>query len=276
MKFDYNALLSQQLYSLQATLGLSDFEFFVDSEQSFLKEKDLKPNSIYVLTKELQSDKSIGVDTQPVQILVLTEQDSLEIAKAFFSKFAEAYNFKAITQTYEENDVQHSIWVKQQYSDPVVLSNFNTISYGYRSVMYVSATLYVMYDVVDLKNLKIDGETVNALTFDLAYNMSPNTQQLGGTEFISKSVKSVSTMAITVTIPVVKSDLTEKVLKIMDEADATTTDQSDAQSYGGNENFYFDFYLGDYHFESKKFKLTVADFGAAVNDIPAIRLGFMK
>lgn len=272
MKFDYNELLCQQLYSLQASQGLSDFEFEVDSEQAFLKKKDLDPKTIYVLTKDLQSDKSIGVDTQPVQILVLTEQNSLDIAKAFFSKFAETYNFRAHFQSVDGQ----TTWIKQQYSDPVVLSNFNTIAAGYRSVMYISATLYIMYDVVDLHDLTIDDEEIQALSFDLAYNMTPNTQQLGGDQYISTSVKSISTLAITITIPVVNSDLTEKILGIMDEKDNTPSDSDDLTTYGGNEDFLFDFYLGTHHFEDKILKLISADFGAAIDNIPAIRLGFMK
>lgn len=273
MKFDYNELLCQQLYSLQASQGLSDFKFEVDSEQAFLKKKDLDPKTIYVLTKDLQSDKSIGVDTQPVQLLVLTEQNSLDVAKAFFSKFAETYNFKAHFQSVDGQ----TAWIKQQYSDPVVLSNFNTIAAGYRSVMYISATLYIMYDVVDLHDLTIDGVEVQALSFDLAYNMTPNTQQLSKAgEYIAISVKSASSLIVTLTIPVIDSDLTGKILDIVDEKDNEPSDGDDITTYGGNENFLFDFYLGSHHFEDKKLKLTAVEFGSAINNVPAFRLGFMK
>ena len=283
MIYDYNETLRQQLHNLQNTLGLTEVSFEVDSEQAFIKNKDLDPNTIYVLTRNLQNDNSIGVDTQPVQILILTEQNSLDIANAFFTEFAKKYNFEASSSTYTENGVSHSIWVKQQYSDPVVLSNFNTVDYGYRSVLYMAANLYIMYDIADLNypnidgNIKIDSVAYKVLTFDLSYSMTPNTQQLSTAgEYISKSIKSISTLAITITIPTVSSALITKVLAIMNETDTTTTDLSDSTSYGGNENFLFDFYIGTTHFESKKLKLTTAEFGAAVNNIPAIRLGFMK
>lgn len=277
MKFDYNKLLIEQLYALKNELSIADFDFEVDSEQAFLKRKTLEPNTIYVLTRDLQNENQIGVDTQPVQILILTEQNSLDVAKTFFSEFAKKYNWQANLQEYTEDGETHNIWVKQQYSDPVVLSNFNTVSYGYRSVMYISANLYIMYDVVDLRYLAIDDEEYQVMSFDLAYNMNPNTQQLSGTgNFISKSVKSVSTMSLVITIPVVSSNLITKVFSIMNESDSTPTDQSDPTSYGGNENFYFDFTLGSTEFTHKAFKLTNAEFGASVNNVPAIRLGFTK
>lgn len=274
MNYSFNEMLRKQLYALQNRLALSDFEFEVDSEQAFLKKKDLKPNTIYVLTRELQNERSIGVDTQPIQILILSEQNSLDVARAFFSEFAKDYNF-AVDRSYTDADGV-SLWVKQQYSDPVVLSNFNTVAYGYRSVLYISSTMYIMRDVADMKDLTIDGKTVEALTFDISYNMSPNTQQkTGAGEYISKSMKSVSTLAITITVPATNSDLLSKVFGIMDEHDDNTTDPNDATSYGGNENFYISFSLGSQQFSNKRFKLTAVDYGAAINNVPAIRLGFM-
>lgn len=285
MNFNYNELLKTELYNLQPVYGLDNYEFEVDSEQAFLKRKDLKPNTIYVLTKELQNDNSIGVDTQPVQILILTEQNSLEISKAFFTGFAKKFNFQEVYQTYtDEDNVTHNIWIKQQYSDPVVMSNFNTIDYGYRSVLYMSATLYIMYDIVDLKVLKIDGKSVKALTFSLAYTMTPNTQQVtGSTEFISKSVKSISSLAINLTIPTVQSDLISKVLSIANETD---TQQTTELTYGGNENFNVYFELGNIPFGNSgaiddtgkvlNMKLVALNYETAINNIPAIRLGFTK
>lgn len=276
MRFDYNELLRQKIYSLQRTLELNNVTFVIDSEQAFIKYKDLEPNTIYVLTRDLQNDNSIGVDTQPVQVLVLSEQNSLDVVKSFFTEFAKKYNFEAVSQNYtDDQNATHTIWVKQQYSDPVVLSNFNTVDYGYRSVLYIAVNLFIMYDVVDLRELKIDSQSYTVLTWDLVYNMTPNTQQLT-TEYISKSVKSVSSMAITVTMPVVESPLITKVLSILDESDSSSTDLTDTLSYGGNENFYFDFYLGVKHFVNKKMKLVSVDIGTAVNNVPAIRLGFIK
>lgn len=258
---NFNDILREQLYALN-----SEYKIIVDDEQAFIKYKDLEPNTIYVLTRKLQNEIQIGIDSQPVQIYILSEQNSLDDAMNIFSLYAKTYNWKTLIV---END-----WLKQQYSEPVVMSNFNTIDYGYRSVLYMSSMLYIMHDVVDLKELTIDGESVTAITWDLSYNMSPNTQQLK--EYIAKSVKSTSSLAITITIPSTVSALTEKVIKIMNETDSTSTDESDSLSYGGNENFYFDFYLNDYHFEDKVMKLVSADFGTAVNNAPAIRLGFMK
>ena len=47
MSFDYNELLRRQIHELNT----SDYEFEVDEEQEFIKNKDIKPNTIHVLTR---------------------------------------------------------------------------------------------------------------------------------------------------------------------------------------------------------------------------------
>ena len=280
MSFKYDELLREQLYRLKNEVGLNDYEFEVDTEQAFLKRKNLLPNTIYILTKELQNEISIGVNTQPVQLFILSEQDSLDVAKEFFSQFANKYNFKAIIQS--ENSKTR--WVKQQYAEPVVLSNFNVVDYGYRSVLYISVNLFIMENVIDLKDLYINNEKITTLTWDLAYSMTPNTQSVVVKdtvnnvvtgEYITKSVKSISTLAINITIPVVESNLTNKVLDIINEDDNTSNDTNDTYAYGGNENFHFSFYLGSKAM-SKTMKLVSAEFGTAIDQVPTIRLGFIK
>lgn len=269
MSYDYNETLRRQIYRLKETNALDGYDFVIDSEQAFLKYKDLKPNTIYVLTKMLQNEIQIGVDTQPIQILILSEQNQLEVAKGFFAEFAKEYNFKA--------ELSGSTWTKQQYSEPVVLSAFNTVDYGYRAVMYMSATIFIMENVVDVRNLQIDGNKIDALTFAISYGMTPNTQQLSENEFIGKSVKSASSLSISMTLPVQDGALIRKIIAIMNETDTSdaVTPRDNPQGYGGNEDFAFSFDLGSIPF-SVTMKLTIVDFGSAINDIPTIRLGFMK
>lgn len=280
MKFDYNRILVEKFYELQDELGLGNFNFEVDDEQAFLKKKDLAPNTIYVLTKELQNDNSINVETQPVQIMILSEQNSLDVAKAFFSEFAKRNNFIAINQTYTENNVGHNLWIKQQYSDPVVLSNFNTVAFGYRSVLYISATLYIMKDVVDISNLTINNEDIEALNFSISYSMSTNTQQLPS-EYIASSMKTVSTFAITMTIPMIKGTFVGDVLNILNE-DQTEVDGNGAH-FDGNNVFTIAFRFGvskedeAYHVDiSKDMRLISVQIITAPNQVPSLQLGFMK
>lgn len=275
MEFNYNNILRNRLAALQKELGLDGFDIEVDSEQAFLKTKDLKPNTIFVLTKELQNDRSIGVETQPVQIFILSEQNSLDACRILFSEFAKRNNFVAFTSG---ND-----WIKQQYTDPVVLSNFNGVEFGYRSVLYVSATLYIMKNVVDVSNVAIDGDPIVPLSFSFSYSMNVNTQPKA-TESISSSQKTVSSFAITMSVPLVKSDFVEKVLKIIDETDDTNNtdlEVSERVAYNGNEVFAVSFTCktSDESMSitiSKNLKMINAQLITAPNQVPSLQIGFMK
>lgn len=275
MTFDYNKILRDNLAALQKELGLDSFDIEVDSEQSFIKTNDMKPNTIFVLTKELQNDRSIGVETQPLQIFILSEQNSLDSCRILFQEFAKRNNFVAFTSG---ND-----WIKQQYTDPVVLSNFNTVDFGYRSVLYVSATLYIMKDVIDVSNVKIDNVAVLPLSFGMSYSMSANSQQLT-TEFISSSVKSVSSFALTISIALLLNAPVKKILNIINETDDTNNtdlEVSERIAYDGNNPFVisFDLKVADNSYSlhmEKTVRLINSQLITAPNQVPSLQLGFVK
>ena len=253
---DLVSLIFGQITALKQRYGY-ETPVIVDSEQSFVKRKDLEPGTVFVLVRELTDEIQIGVRIRPIQMLILSEQNALDQAKEFFSAYSREFNW----ESYE--GFGDGVFVKQQWTDPAVLSNFNAVDYGYRSVLYCAATFYVMENVCDLRGLTIDDRSVKALTFEMAYGMTPNTQQLKG-EYIAKSVKSVSSLSITMSIPMTESDLLDKVNGIM------------AETLDGNDDFRFSFSLGSTTFTNLRMKLTMADFSASIADVPAIRLGFTK
>lgn len=254
MNFHYEDYLAEKLSLLQAEMELSDFKFFVEEEQMFVKHGGiLEEKAIYCVVKYMSSTLEIGSKTQPIQVIILTEQDSLSVAKAIFDKFAADYNWKVESSQGE--------FVKQQHSTPVVLSNFNEAAYGYRSVMYMSSTLYITENIADVTELKVDGEDVTPVTFSLNYSMTPNSQQMSDRP-ISQSVKSVSSLSIAMVIPCLRSAFLYKITDIMSE------------EVFGNENFYFSFKIGGVEF-SNRMKLISAQMISAPNQIPSLQLGFM-
>lgn len=191
MNFNFENYLLQELHSDKV---------IVMPEQLFAKNGEYDPDKIYVVTKYLTSSIEYGVETQPVQILVLSEQNSLQEAKELFDAFTLSHNWRAGTF--------NNTFVKQQYSSPVVMSNFNEASYGYRSVLYISATLFIMDEIVDVEDLKINGVAIKPLTFNWSYQMTGNTQPQAG-EQIASTVKNISTFQATLAIPVLRTYISD-------------------------------------------------------------------
>lgn len=260
--FDYEGFLIEKLNIIKDEMSLS-LNIEISTEQAYLKMKSYSPNTIYVILKYLSSDITFGAKTQPVQILFMSEQNQLSDSRMLLTTFTERYNFFAEIKTFEIDGKRQSDFIKHQYSTPVVLSNFNEVGIGYRSTLYVSASLVIMENIIDLNDLKIDGEEIKSLSASISYTMTPDTQQVGG-EFIASSVKSNAVMTIGLTIPLLNNNLTEKIINIM-QGNGT-----------GNEDFIISYKLGDLTFNNVNYKLTSSVIGTAPNSVPAFVLGFQK
>ena len=263
MDYDYESYLLDKLNLIKQDLNL-DINIFTAVEQNFARMEELNPNDIFITIKYLSSNIQYYAETMPIQILVLSEENSLDKVRMLFNKFTNDYNWNVITPT------GTNLYIKQQYNSPVVLNNYVEVGHGYRSVLYVTATLYIMENVADVKSVTIDGESITPLSFNISYSMSTNTQQLADV-YIASSVKTVSTFAITIMIPMINNGLINKVLNILNEFDDTLNNIE----YNGNNTFTISFMNGSISI-TKDMKLTSVQIITAPNQVPSLQLGFMK
>lgn len=270
MNYNFEDYLFNKLSRIAVELN-TGVNIYISEEQNFAKMNELEPNNVYVVIKYLSSSIEYYAETMPIQILVLSEQNSFEKAQMIMNKFANDNNWQAI--------VDNGTHIKQQYNSPVVLNNYVEVSYGYRSVLYVTGTLYIMENVVDVTNVKINNEDLKPLSFNISYSMSTNTQQLPNEE-IASSLKTVSTFAVTLTIPMRElKDSPGLITDVMEIIDETTT---------GNKEFELSFNCGLYNRDElsqtygqaipiiKTMRLTSAQIITAPNQVPSLQLGFMK
>ena len=251
MNWNYENWLTEKLTLIARELSL-DFDIECYTEQIFIKNKDFKANTIYVVIKYLSASLSTEGTTQPFQLIILSEENTLEGARALFEKFTIDYNW-AIS-------IQDTTYVKHQYIPPVVLSNFEETGIGYRSSLYVSGTLQIMENIIDVKNLQIDLDSIPFLSFGLTYQMTGNTQQLTQSE-IASTVKSISTIAISLTLPL-KGNI-EVITKMLEVITGNAS---------GNTDFAVRFTIGDITFDSVM-KIINGVLTTAPNNTPALQIG---
>lgn len=255
MNFHYNEWLTGELTRLQTELELTNYKVKVEDEQFFLGH-NVEPNTIYVVIKRLSSSIQFNAEIIPLQIMILSEQDGLDKVKILFDTFANRYNWNVI--------VSNDEYIKEQYTSPVVLSNFNEVAFGYRSVLYMTANLTVMDNVVDIEELKIDNQVYTPLSFGMSYSMTPNTQQKPD-KYISNSVKSVSSFNLSISIPSTLNSLIAKVVHTMSGLNT------------GNEDFNFKIVLKGLNATiEKNLKLISASMVTAPNQVPNFSLGFVE
>jgi hypothetical protein len=257
---NYKNWLKNTLLAIKNGLDFNDYDIDVFDEQDYAKNRSIKPKTITIITRFLSSSLIFQAKTQPITMLVITEENSISVANSIMTKFCETYNFNVINE--------ETTYVKHMYSTPAVLSNFNLIGIGLRTVLYINATLFILDNVMDINQLKVKvGSMENYLTIEpmsatIGYTMSGDTQPFNGG--YAKTEKNFATFVMTLNVACVKNDLTEMCMKIMNMS----------ATYKGNETFLFDFYVGDLHFEDFNMKLTGVSLSTAVNNVPSLQLSF--
>lgn len=250
---NYKDWLKDRLIETKNSLDFKDYSIDVYNEQDYAKNRSIKPKTITVIIKFLSSSLVFSAKTQPVQMLILTEENSISIANTIITKFCDNYNFAVISNG--------TTYVKHIYSSPTVLSNFNLIGIGYRTVLYVNTTLLILEDVMDINDLYIDNNKVDALSATIGYTMTGDTQPFDSG--YAKTEKNFATFVMTINIACVKTDFTEKCIKIMNNTSLE----------GGNDNFTVSFTVGGLGF-SFNMKLIGATLSTAVNNVPSLQFSF--
>ena len=266
MDFDYQAWLYEKFADIIRRLEIK-VTFKLSEEQESISDKNKQPDVLYIVYKQMVGPTSFNVKSVPYQILVMSEENQLEFAKAICNKFVEENNFAT---TYVNDTL-----IKHAYSQPSVLSNFNQVDVGVRSIVYILGTLQVMSG---LKLLTSDGNNnygvinvnktgwtnaipIKYLAIAFNYSMVGDTQQMDDSE-LATTIKSTATATLSFTIPLYDNDFCGDILDIMQG------------TLAGDTTYTFSFYLG-----SKSISLSMKCISAQLDDAPdqapGLKVGFM-
>ena len=234
IRFDFAKYLGQKLDLLKEELEIENK--IVIGDEKIINNVTNNENIIFVVVKYLAVDYGYNVKSQPIEISVLTNGNDLERTKLLFNTFTERNNWQIINYTNAPYLIGTSQYIKQQYSSPVVLTNYQEVGHGYRSILYITSNLYVMENIVDATDITINNVNIKPLSFTMQYNMSGNTQQFPDYN-ISKTVKSVSTVSFTFSVPAINYQGMIKSIYTLTDSDITNgyvdINKKDLPSYYG-------------------------------------------
>lgn len=229
--------------------------FEVYEEQNYIK-PNLDKNKISVAIKQLSSVRVYETLVQPIQIMVLSEENSLMYARLVFEKLSEMYNY---FQVKESNNA-----IKFNISNPAVLQNYNVIGSGLRSVLYVSMSLVILENISDLEELKIDGENIKFISSNLGYGASFDTVQKP-TKEIAESRKVGGSFNMNIALSCTNTNFITKCLKVM-FGDTTVNPYVTANTIK----------IGNVTSSGKVLQIQSVSFGAAINDVPTLLVGLVE
>lgn len=206
-------LLTQQLNTVLSDLELDDYKLFISSEQQF-HDTYIAPKDLYIIYKEGGVQPLFGNKVLPITFYCLSEQGSLEVARALLNTFVSSYN--QVYMDFTENGV--NIKVYPVYSTPIVNSNFIQAGVGVRSQLSISGQFVIMRNMNDINSISYIGtkeEEINCLNINFAYNSVPDTQPNFYNDTNTSSIVKYSSFTLSFGVQFTNSEFLNKVNEVI-------------------------------------------------------------
>lgn len=168
MRIDYDNIMetieTQLKDILYNDMYYNGYQVKVAKEQDFNRIIDKDPNIMYIVVKFGAASLNYRQYLLPITIYALSEQNKLDACQRLLLDYCMQYNLA----------MSEDQTTKQFYSTPQVISNFEEIYYGYRSMLYMQGTFLVSKDSNPKKFYYLDLK-LNSLYDDIGnYNFNPS------------------------------------------------------------------------------------------------------
>ena len=217
----------------------SRYDIILSNEQQYIKNEDRNPKSIYIVVKFVPGSINYEQMLFPINFNVLGEGNKLDVAQRLLLDYAQTYN---LGEEEKWNEGTDSYVAKQVYTQPQVMSNFNTFSNEFRSLFYMTGTFLIGKNSIPITLVEYfkempsvtpaTGETIDFITTAWDFAIQLDSQAFYGTDSITKSKSKIGTLTFSMTIYATNSDLCKKIRGI---AFQNATDAPN----GIKESFYF-------------------------------------
>ena len=209
-------LIGQEMQTiLSSSADFNNYSFVITNEVQYEKDEKIKKekNKIFIVLKYYPATLNFGQILLPIQIDVVSEQNKLDIAKKLLCAFAETYNL----------EFNSDLTIKQYYQSPSVLSNFNEIGYGYRSLLTMRGTLQISENSNLIKSISLVGGTdlnptyteLGFITSNISFDVQLETQSLYGNDNVTKSWARVGTLVLNFSVYLTNDTFCNTILYIM-------------------------------------------------------------
>lgn len=253
----YKTTLLNGLNQLLVDFDMNEYTIKVFDEKSY-QDEVIDSKTITVVIKYLTGTILYTSTVLPLQFMVMAEENSMEVAKMILEAYAQNNNFKNVT--IDGN------FVKQSFSTAAVVNNFNPVGSGFRSVMFMSATLTVTGSVVDIQTLVVDTVETSFISAVLSYNADPDSQPFPSTSPLNISVKRFASLAFSLQIPHTNSAFCQKVVNIMRGNTSGNTKFNMVITLNNTGNTVINY----------NFLLVSANFNTTAGDLPTLQLSFAR
>jgi len=171
--FDYVVdLIDEQFKAVMSTDVdfYSNFNFKIANEQYYVPDEDREPNKIFIVIKFLPAEVDYGQDVIPLTIQAVSESNGLAAVQRLLLEYAQIFNLNTL--------MRDGKTIYQSYTTPNVISNFDVVYDGFRSVFVMSGTVLISSNINRITLKYYDGDYA-LLNFPKEIEDIPATTYLG-------------------------------------------------------------------------------------------------
>ena len=267
----------------------SQYKVILSNEQQYIKNKDRNPKNIYIVVKFMSGSVNFDQTLYPVNFNALGEGNKLDVAQRLLLEYAQTFNLgedeKWSVTWKDSQNVSHTdnYIAKQVYTQPQVMSNFNTFTTEFRTLFYMSGTFLIGKNSMPITKLEYydtmptavdgqypDGQNIDFITSSWHFSIQLDSQAFYGTNNRTRSKSKIGTLAISFTCYSTDNPLCDKIRAIA--FDDTTL--SGAPN-GIKTPFYFRItFANGKKTKIMEFRLSDADSPQSIGELPLISLMF--
>lgn len=254
-----------------------DYDYILKNEQMFVKDINRKePGNIYIVVKFLPAQINYGQNIIPFTITAVAEQNKFEVCQRLLMEYAQAFNLRPSQYLNKEKKIYY---YNQSYEAPSVMSNFNEVYSGYRSLLTLTGEFLVSSNAT-MEELYYypngpEGEAIliETLAYSESYDASLDTQPYTNKQNFTDSIVKFGSNSFNITIYLMNDKLCNKILKIKYRLEHVDTPFYFGVKYNNQDEI-----VGEENAKPfiYKYKLVNASNSRNIGEMPVISLTFIN
>lgn len=201
---DIILLLNSQMQEvIDENSELQDFKFSLVNEQDYMNLREIENDKTYIVIRFAQGNETFAYTTIPLTLLALGQANEIEKTQLLLTAFVLKYNLK-------RND---ELKITQNYNTPSVVSNFNLVNRGLRSLFSLGGVIVYSKNANYIDEIYFDDEKIEFISTQYGYNanIEPNAFW---TSDITKSFAKQGTITIGIIAFLLDSKYLNEVLQV--------------------------------------------------------------
>lgn len=191
------------------------YKIILSNEQQYVKAKDRDPDAIYITVKFLAGPPNFGQLLIPVNFNALGEANKLEVCQRLLFEYAQTFNLGEPVNFTESSD---NYIVKQVYTQPQVMSNFNETWNEFRSLFFMSGTFLIGKNSLPITKIEYfdsasatSGTEVSFINASWDFTIQLDSQAFFGTNSRTNSKSRIGTLGLNIAAYFMSNPLCNKI-----------------------------------------------------------------